>query len=283
MFQGDLILSEDALTSGGLEVELSSLLGDVATKYRAAEIAVSELRSVVATVDGLPEIYEVLEGTYQIWVRGVVERFQLKGQGIGHAVIEVGRLPDDLKCMNSVLRSIRNAREKACPVEAILESFDGEKLVELLDRESSSLEDRGMVEAADKIISDLGMRSDWNSEYPPKKSGRHWIFSKRIFQDSWSGYDYRLGEELVNLSKAMQVAAEDSGIDGLYESAQLIAEEFVKARDVFPSRTVLGKGGAIEGVVFKGKVELRMSHSVGDSLLAFIKIHSTKELRELAA
>lgn len=283
MTQSKLALSVEMTSGAGLEIELRRMITNIATKYMLAEKAVEELRSLVGSVDRLPSIYDILDGEYQAWVRGVVGRFQSRGQGIGHASIRMERLPDELKSLSELVYAIRRGKEHPCPVEAIMERFDGDELVRILQEEAASLEERGIVEAANLILGEFGMRADWHREHPPKKTARYWVFNRRIYPDIFGGYSYELANQIESLAKALKVAGADSGVTGLDAAAQLIADEFRNTKDAFPSRTVLAKGRLIEAVVFKEKIEFRMSHGLGDTLLAFLKLNTSEEMRELEA
>ena len=83
------------------------------------------------------------------------------------------------------------------------------------------------------------------------------------------------------LRQAFEAAGNDAGLDGLGFSMQEVVTVIGDARDRLPSRTKIGVGNAIEAVVYKEKLELKMSHEVGNGLLAFVVSHTSKNLIDL--
>lgn len=272
-----------------LRADLTSRLSTMIESYEGAENALQALDRCIDRGADLVRPESALHQVFGRWLDDAIRSFEAAGQGIGCAKIERREL--DSECTEidrtqQIYPSIGQPADRLTlrgAAENLLNDYNFDRLVEGLDRLSGKLEAKGLQEAADKLANDLGLNADYGREHPPKRTARHWSFSRSLFSDGWGGYGYQTREDLMKLRDSFKVAGEDAGVPGLGHAMQTIATAIDAATERLPSRTKLGVGTPIEAVVYKEKLELKMSHEIGNALLAFIVSHTTRNLVDLKA
>ena len=267
-----------------LKSELTTRLETMVERYIAAHKALEMLGECHCDIPSLPYPYSAISAVFGRWLDGVIRSYEVAHRGIGHASISRSNLSS--KCGDFDARTQfginldygQDGEMFREAVAELLSKYDFVRLVEEVVRLAEGLEERGLQEAADRLVNDLGLNADYRMDHPPKRVGRFLVFSRRIYNDGVHGYSYHFQQELARLAKAMEVAEKDAGLPGLGDSMNQIARTLSDARSRLPSRTKIGVGSAIEAVVFNEKVDLKVDHETGDGLLAFMACHTTKTL-----
>lgn len=272
---------ESSTPATRLRDNLNERMQTMITRYRMADEAVRALRQSIGCETKMPYAKDAFESVFELWLSDAIRRFEAEGQGVGNAAIERSELSENC-CYVSVSYDLDTDRGQPLEQAAdeLIATFDFEQLVADLSSAADGLENKGLREAADRLVDDLSLNKSWRLTNPPKRTGRHWVFTARMYVDSM-GYDYRLIEGLNKLARAFGVAADDAGLDGVEAAMNSIVGQINEAKyKTLPSRTKLGNA-VVEGVIFKEKLELRVSPDVGDGLLAFIALHTSRDVHDL--
>jgi hypothetical protein len=267
-----------------IKSDLARRLLTMSVRYEKAQEALKKLELSVEHRASLPYQEDAFRQVFERWIDEQIRSFEAQGKGIAHASIDRTEIdkrvggPDkyDQMCPVAALRG--NSISLMDAIDSFLKSYDFELLVSELERLSVGLEQKGLREAADRIANDLGLNRDYGREHLPKRTARYLVFSRWLYADSFGGYGYRTTEDLHNLAKAFGAAEEDAGLAGLEQSMDEIVRVIGDAREKLPSRTKIGEDNAVEAVVYKEKLELRVNHDVGDGILAFVVSHTSKSL-----
>lgn len=276
-------MSGRGFTAMELRQDLVGRLALVVEAYEAAKVAVEELNAATDrnAQASLPYRSNCIEAVFKRWMEDTVQRFARGRQGVGQATIDLDFKWHKYDTGSPYGSDCLGPEEMRAAVNALVEGYDFDGLTVALTEAADGLETKGLEEAAEMLVGEFALReSRWGT--PPRRTARHWVFTARIYVSSY-GYDYHTLERLGKLKDAMQVAAADGGLDGVGEAMEKIVAQIWEHRGGgLPSRTRLG-GGAVEGVIFKEKLELKLSPDAGEGLLAFIALHATSELRSLEA
>lgn len=276
-------MSGHGLTAPELRQDLVRRLALVVECYEAAKVAVADLNAATGrnAEASLPYRSSCIEAVFKQWLEDTVRRFARGRQGAGQATIDLDFKWHKYDTGSRYGGDCQGREEMQAAVNALVGGYDFDGLTAVLTEAADGLETKGLEEAAEMLASEFALReSRWST--PPRRTARHWVFTTRVYTSSY-GYDYNALERLGKLQDAMRVAAADGGLDGVGDSMERIIEQIREHRGRgLPSRTRLG-GGAVEGVIFKEKLELKTSHDVGDGLLAFVALYASGELRSLEA
>jgi hypothetical protein len=279
--------------AGDLEAEMKQELGkrleQLVVRYEVAEHALSELAHSINHDARLVYKDDALQQVFDTWLDEQIRSFEAAGRGATHATIDKHDMHTDVRTATGhgpITEGYALRRDEASLDAAVKELMAGLNfglLVTELDRLGGALETKGLSEAADRLVNDLGLNREYGREHPPKQSGRGWVFSRWLYNDGFSGYGYTTLQDLYKLACAFDTAEAVAGLLGIGSAMHHIVGEMERTRERHPSRTKIGEGMAVEATVFKEKLQLRVSPDVGDGLLAFIVQNTTKALVDLTA
>lgn len=268
---------------------LESRLRTMANRYQAAANALSELRRSVDLDNRMATQREALEEVFRVWIDEHIQATSEACKGCAEGQIQKSELSDKYQSVAAAIPDVERELRMGnvdldSAIEALVEQFDYAGFGEELDRIGAGLEDRGLREAANLIARELGIQKNSSRDYQPKATKRHFEFTRTLYTD-YSGYSYSFREGLTKLVEAFEVAERDAGLQGVGYSMRTIARAFEQLGygELFDTWTVLNEGGAVEMVAFKCKLVFRLNHANGDGLLAFLRIHSDVDLKELPA
>jgi len=191
------------------------------------------------------------------------------------------RFEDDtdvvLSGLTSTLRSqlcdidIKDRETQLALMRQVTDAIHFDDIEAQLRQQVDALVDTGITMMADMLVSDLNM---YHARRDIKIKGRHVIF-EMCSADYW----YRTDKytEVGRINDCLLYIQEQADIHfGGAASALMAALRSLSYESKsIPSRTVFGKGNALEIVCFKGKYEFRFTHAAFDALLAFVSLHGS--------
>lgn len=160
-------------------------------------------------------------------------------------------------------------------IETYLAEVKFDAIVDSINEQVGSLEEKGLNMLAGKIIDRLNLKCERGYYEPYKKAGR-------VICQTWSvSYHdaYSKVNELTALLDAFSIIEKESGVSfGAAISEYISAVKNLSwSREKIASRTVFGKGGHLEILCFKDKHEYRFSIQAFDALIAFLMINGEAE------
>lgn len=277
--------------------ELRDKFVAVAAAFNAMEQTARMLTAVSGKSADTGYLESFLDSCYQDYINELLAKASAQYAGIGatkltmsdfYRVIELNVNDFDREARNEWLgdRIDPSADHNTQYAQRLAEAFPAEAFAASLLEQAHQLEDRGLQEAANTIVSDLWLAANrLYSEYKPRSTKTKISFFCSLYQCSFGGYSNGTPEKIIGLMSALRVMAEETGAAGISCAAGAIANSFrgLGYSDTFYSRTKLAEGMAMEAVVYKEKMELRFSHEDAESLIAFLRLHSDKELCMLDA
>jgi len=266
--------------------EFKQRLTHILAAHNDALRAIAEFNKLIGSnqLASAPSKRAIIKSFYQEWLTQELRSFTAAGMGQSSATITELDLPDNFRCITEATETSHLVEKLAeddyseALVAALCAAFPFEGLFESLDELSAGLEDKGFAEAAERLSRVLYLTQEHShvTSMHPVPHSRFIRFNVRLFtpwSDSYGSGTYETIRQLVQDFEAM---AADSGVGEAADAMATICRQFEESSvtGVIPSRTKLNDGGVIEGTVFKGKLQLKVPRAIGESLIAFCKIHS---------
>ncbi len=167
---------------------------------------------------------------------------------------------------------------------AFINAYPFDKLAESALKQCATLEDRGLQTVADHLASSLSL-VDHGHAYGSEmkfKSGRY-ITSRGLDTSFSRAYSYGDWEYLYGLAKLFRVVEAEMGDLGASSALTECADILKDAAERFDSRSKLLEGRVVDFVMFKEHFDIRLSGDVTDTVMAFLALHSSKDIKNFAA
>ncbi|MBW8191344.1 hypothetical protein K0504_09870 [Neiella marina] len=227
---------------------------------------------------------DTIECALSKWLTTICKELSEAYQGGTSKVIELSDLPSTLREFPGSLRrgmveSYRNPDLALWTTLAdqLLEQYNFDLLKEKLTVLAEGLEQAGLQELADRLVSNFWLRNH-GRENPIKRTKRHIVIESTLYSDSiFGGYSYDTMQKLSLMLAAIRMAAKESGEHRLVPPFEelLQAVESAPNRETIKSGTAFGNKSTIEIKIYHGKFKCFFNPEVLDSLLSFVVINRT--------
>lgn len=193
-----------------------------------------------------------------------------------------GSGPSFYRIGHEIHRYLSKSEDIQLGLVAFLDEYPFIELAEEAAKQCAGLEEAGKQAAADSLARALHL-VEYGHMRSSIKTLRQRVVSHMGIGDSWGhGYSYQVHDDLGRLATNFRIVQDEMGDLGAADAFEECAKIFRETKSVFPSRTPLLKGRPVEFLVFNNHMDIRFSHDVMDTLMAFLALHSTQKIQNLS-
>lgn len=262
-------------------------------KFRALHKPLADYQAAASLLGGTgiqvkattPE--DAIAQTLNQWLKTLQASLTRDYAGNGIRKVDFSAAPGNFSFfMNemAVGRQIRDAASVNDQLLAVLDQYPFQRLAKSALDQCAVLEERGLQEAADALASSLRLVDHGNGTNIKQQRNR--LITYATFDSSMSslsGYRYGDWDSLEAISRLMKVVEAEMGDLGASAALDECVQILKDAAERHPSRTKILEGRPVEFVVFKNHMDIRIANDVADTILAFLAIHASKPIFDLAA
>lgn len=236
----------------------------------------------------LPSNLHVMNGVLTEWLSQLLRGYSAAAQGASSAMIDIKDLSSKHTNFKDMIFACTNfpgcsfddvSLAEASKMVSVHYDFAG--LIAELDELSETLEDSGLISAADILADGLSMidYGGGSLRSHPIVTAKAIKLTLSFYRDTCSSsYSYRIKEKLCDIISSLITAETAAGIDGLSDSFSQIYDDLEKGNwSIREPRTVIN-GGKVMCTIFTEKFQFSLSHQMCEGLVSFIKTYSTKPL-----
>lgn len=235
----------------------------------------------------IPSFSNVFKETFNEWLQETCAAYSKLATCSSIAVIQKESLPKHLSSLTHIEYNANASIARAIDyytvsnqemLDALLSVYKFDALHESLTAAGTDLERVGLSESADAIargFSILEFPYD-TGRYPAFRSNNTGFFMK--FLSYGSTYDGEYCTQLHDLAAHIKVLEDETGAKGLYSDFVSLSQQLTFETKLKPTRTVLKGSGAIDFVMYSKKIEFRLRKDLAESVISFVKRHSTLKL-----
>ena len=278
MTDAKLVLLADHFRNGMTE-KLSQLVGPLLAYQKAS----STLAATGVSVTVVTDIQAIAE-TINNFLKETEQYLTSKYAGNGTVAVSFKR---DRGASNSFYRTefdlrsyFREPANLNDGLQALLADYPFSELALSAAQQCQTLEARGLQDTADKLAINLRLVDYGHGNRVKAQRGR--MICATSFSDFFvRGYSYSDWDNLVDLSKLLQVVEAEMGDLGGSAAVNECVDILREAPERFESRTKLLEGRPIEFVVFKGHMDIRIATEVADTILAFLSLNCSRPIVDI--
>lgn len=236
-----------------------------------------------------PDDSKIISRTLTDWLNELLRDYTAAGRGTTDAVISLDDLSSCYTSFSHVMlpdnvsleRYVNYSRASLSKVVSLVSQYyDFKGLIKELDYLTDKLQTKGLTQSANQVADALKMvlYHSGHEKNRPAMTGAKASFFLTFSKDDYS-YSSYFRDKLKKLMDSMRVVEEDAGIDGLHASFIEIYETFYTNNwRIHESRSVINETGLVSCIVFKEKLQFKMSREIAEAIISFVKLYSDKEL-----